>query len=113
MSDPGAAGPTPIPTPDALRGLAEYDAGAVDALRAMRLDLEARSGLDERTMELVRLGALVALGAPPDSFLAHVRRAASQGVPASEIWGVLLAVAPLVGVPRLIGAVPSITAALG
>jgi len=105
--------PTPIPTPDALQGLVDFDPGAVDALRRMRVELENRGGLDERTLELVRLGALVALGAPPDSFLAHVRRARANGVPVAEIWGALLAVAPLVGVPRLMGAVPSVTAALG
>ena len=37
---------------------------AIDALRDARLELEGLSGLDERTIELTRIGALVALGAP-------------------------------------------------
>ena len=101
--------PTPIPVPDGLRGLAPE---AVDALREMRVALEGLSGLDERSIELARLGALVALGAPADSLGAHVTRALTIGLSAEDVWGSVLAVAPLVGVPRLIGAVPAIRAAL-
>ena len=78
----------------------------------MRIELERMSGLDERSIELTRLGALVALGAPAESLAAHVSRALAIGVSADEIWGSVLAVAPLVGVPRLIGAVPAIRTAL-
>jgi hypothetical protein len=56
--------PTPIPVPDGLRGLPEE---AIDALRRLRLELEELSGLDERTIELTRIGALVALGRPTRS----------------------------------------------
>jgi alkylhydroperoxidase/carboxymuconolactone decarboxylase family protein YurZ len=101
--------PTPIPVPDGLRGLPPE---AIDALREVRLELERLSGLDERAIELTRIGALVALGAPAESLGAHVSRALAAGVRAEEIWGSVLAVAPLVGVPRLIGAVPAIRAAL-
>jgi alkylhydroperoxidase/carboxymuconolactone decarboxylase family protein YurZ len=101
--------PTPIPVPDGLRGL---PLEAIDALREVRLELERQSGLDERTIELTRIGALVALGAPEDAIGAHVSRALAAGIAAEEIWGSVLAVAPLVGVPRLIGAVPAIRAAL-
>jgi alkylhydroperoxidase/carboxymuconolactone decarboxylase family protein YurZ len=101
--------PTPIPVPDGLRGLPEE---AIDALRRMRLELEELSGLDERTIELTRIGALVALGAPADSIGAHVTRAVAGGISPEDIWGALLAVAPLVGVPRLIDAVPAVRAAL-
>ena len=101
--------PTPIPVPDALRGLPPE---AVDALRELRVALEGLSGLDERSIELARLGALVALGAPAESLGAHVTRALTIGVSAEDVWGSVLAVAPLVGVPRLIGAVPAIRAAL-
>jgi len=101
--------PTPIPVPDGLRGLPSE---AVDALRELRLRLEGLSGLDERSIELTRLGALVALGAPAESIGAHVTRAVAGGVSAEDVWGSVLAVAPLVGVPRLIAAVPAIRDAL-
>jgi alkylhydroperoxidase/carboxymuconolactone decarboxylase family protein YurZ len=101
--------PTPIPVPDGLRGL---PAEAIDALRELRLQLEGLGPLGERETELTRIGALVALGAPAESIGAHVTRALATGLSAEEVWGCLLAVAPLVGVPRLIGAVPAVRAAL-
>jgi alkylhydroperoxidase/carboxymuconolactone decarboxylase family protein YurZ len=101
--------PTPIPVPDGLRGLPPE---AIDALRELRVGLEGLSGLDERSIELARLGALVALGAPAESIGAHVTRALAVGLSAEDVWGSVLAVAPLVGVPRLIGAVPAIRSAL-
>ena len=103
------ADPTPIAVPDGLRGLPTE---AIEALRDMRVVLEGLSGLDERSIELARLGALVALAAPAESLDAHVRRALAIGVSPEDVWGSVLAVAPLVGVPRLIGAVPAIRAAL-
>jgi alkylhydroperoxidase/carboxymuconolactone decarboxylase family protein YurZ len=101
--------PTPIPVPDGLRGL---DPAAIEALRTLRLELEQLSGLDERATELARLAALIALGAPEESIVTHVTRARSGGVSSHDAWGVVLAVAPLVGVPRLVGAIPAIRAAL-
>lgn len=106
----GGDEPTPIPVPDALRGL---DPAAIAALRDARVTLERVSGLDERTIELVRIGALVALAAPADSLHAHVTRARAVGIPPDEVWGAVLAVATLVGVPRLIATVPTIRSSLG
>ena len=103
---------TPIVPPAALQGLTEHDAGAVAALRTMREELERRSGLDERTIELVRLGVMVALAAPEESVAAHVRRARDIGVGPQDVWGVVMAVAPLVGVPKIVATAPAITAAL-
>jgi 4-carboxymuconolactone decarboxylase len=102
--------PTPIAVPDGLRGL---DPAAIAALRDVRVELERLGGLDERAIELARFGALIALGAPAESFTAHVTRARAIGMSPEEIWAAVLAVAPLVGVPRLIAAVPAIRAALG
>lgn len=103
------ADPTPIAVPPALAGL---DPEAIAALRDARVALERVSGLDERSIELARLGALIALAAPADSFRAHVERAQAVGVSEGEIWGAVLAVATLVGLPRLVAAVPEIRAAL-
>jgi alkylhydroperoxidase/carboxymuconolactone decarboxylase family protein YurZ len=103
------AEPTPIAVPPALQGL---DPEAVAALRDARVALERLSGLDERSIELVRFGALIALAAPAESIRAHVERARAIGMREEEIWGAVLAVATLVGVPRLIAAVPEIREAL-
>jgi alkylhydroperoxidase/carboxymuconolactone decarboxylase family protein YurZ len=98
-----------MPVPDALRGL---DPDALAALRDARVELERLSGLDERTIELVRLATLVALAAPAEAIAAHVERGRAVGVSDDEVWGALLAIATLVGVPRLVGAVPAVRAAV-
>ena len=103
------AEPTPIAVPPALQGL---DPEAVAVLRDARVSLERLSGLDERSIELVRFGALIALAAPADSIRAHVDRARAIGMSDDEVWGAVLAVATLVGVPRLVAAVPEIREAL-
>lgn len=95
--------------PEGLKGL---DPAALDALRRARLALETLSGLDERTIELVRLGALAALGAPADSLRSHVERARAVGASDREILGALLSVATIIGVPRLVAAVPAVRDAL-
>lgn len=105
-------GPTPIDVPAGLRGLAGHDPGIIDDLRTMRESLEARASLDERTMELVRLGVMVAIRAPEGSVAAHVARLRRLETPDEDIWSVLIAVAPLVGVPALIEAGPKVEAAL-
>lgn len=107
------SGPTPIDVPAGLRGLAGHDPGVIDDLRTMRESLEARASLDERTMELVRLGVMVAIRAPEGSIAAHVARLRRLGTPDEDVWSVLLAVAPLVGVPALIEAGPKVETALG
>jgi len=106
------ADPTPIAVPPELRGLADHAPVAITALRDAREAIERAVGLDEATIELVRIAALVAQGAPPGSLEAHVRRAVAVGVPAAQVWDAVAVVATLVGVPRLIAAVPSIAAAL-
>lgn len=104
--------PTPITVPGALAGLAAHDPGVIAALRGMREELEARSSLDERTIELVRIGAMVALGAPDESLATHVRRLRQAGADDADVWSALTAVAPLVGVPALVRAAPVVQAVL-
>jgi alkylhydroperoxidase/carboxymuconolactone decarboxylase family protein YurZ len=71
------------------------------------------SGLDARTFALVKIAALVALDAPPASYAWQVGNALAEGVKPDEIVGVLRAVAPQVGGPRVIAAAPEIMLALG
>lgn len=105
--------PVPISVPAELAPLVRHQPEVLEVLRRQRLDLERLSGLSERDIELVRLGAALGLGAPPATYLAHVERARAVGVRPEEVWGIVMAVAPLVGVPRLLAAIPSIDQALG
>ena len=78
-----------------------------------RADWQATSGLDSRTYSLVKIAALIALDAPPASYLWQVANAVAAGCTASELLGVLIAVAPQVGGPRTVAAAPELMVALG
>jgi alkylhydroperoxidase/carboxymuconolactone decarboxylase family protein YurZ len=96
--------------------LTEISQGKSDFLeRALGLreaDREA-SGLDPRTFALVKIASLIALDAPPASYVWQLGNALADDVTPEEILGVLVAVAPQVGGPRVIAAAPEIMLALG
>lgn len=71
------------------------------------------SGLDVRTYALVRLAAVVAAGKSGQGYDRHVAAALDQGVTQGEIIGVLVALLPAVGVPRVTEAAPDIFGAIG
>src|SRR3954465_13598902 len=100
-------------TPDnALGSLAEGDAPVIETVLAMNLDPLERSGLDPDTYLLVRLAVLVALDAPPASYVVSLAAAAESGVTAEQAQSVLVAIAPLVGSPRITAAAGNILRAL-
>ena len=68
--------------------------------------------LDAREHMLARLAALVAVGAPDASYLMNAAAAADAGV-TEDVQGVLIAVAPIVGTPRVLAGAAGITRALG
>jgi alkylhydroperoxidase/carboxymuconolactone decarboxylase family protein YurZ len=98
------------------RTLREISAGRSEVLeQAVGLreaDREA-SGLDPRTFALVKIATLIALDAPPASYAWQVGNALATDVTPEDILGVLVAVAPQVGGPRVIAAAPEIMVALG
>ncbi len=69
--------------------------------------------LDARTETLLRVGALVALDAPPSSFRAAVNEAQVAGARLEDLLAVLMAVAASVGSARVISAAPRIALAAG
>jgi alkylhydroperoxidase/carboxymuconolactone decarboxylase family protein YurZ len=79
----------------------------------VRADWKARSNLDDRSYALVKLAALIALDAPPASYIWQVGNAIAEGCTAEDIVGVMIAVAPQVGGPRIVSAAPEIMVALG
>jgi alkylhydroperoxidase/carboxymuconolactone decarboxylase family protein YurZ len=88
------------------RALAGISAGRADAVGDA-------DGLGARSSALVRIAALIALDAPPASYARQVADAQEAGVDAEEILGVLHAIAPEVGGPRVVAAAPEIMLALG
>jgi 4-carboxymuconolactone decarboxylase len=69
--------------------------------------------LDPKTLALVRLGALVAVGGAVPSFGAQADAAVSAGATAAEIVDVLVGVVPVVGLPLVVAAAPKLAMALG
>lgn len=62
---------------------------------------------------LVRLGALVAVGAATASLRRTVDLALEAGATEAEIVGVLVAVAPTVGLARVVATAPKLACAIG
>lgn len=94
-----------------LRGLAINDARfATDDAGGSGL---APTELDPKTLALVRLAALVAVGGAVPSFGAHADAAIDAGATAAEIVDVLVGVVPVVGLPCVVTAAPRLAMALG
>jgi len=71
------------------------------------------SSLDAQTLMLVRIAALVAVDAPPASYLLNLGAAGEMGVDEQQVTGVLAAIAPITGGPRVVSAAGNIARALG
>ena len=69
--------------------------------------------LDTRTLALVRLAALVAVGGAVPSYGAQADAAVEAGATAAEIVDVLVGVIPIVGMPCVVAAAPKVGLALG
>ena len=86
----------------------------LDTLADMTAASLARSAaLAPRELMLVRLAALIAVDAPPVSYLANAGAAEESGVTADDIQAVMIGVAPVVGAPRVVSAGGKILRALG
>src|SRR5271165_3911567 len=96
-----------------LMSLALGESGMLGEALEMREQLRADSTLEPKTFALVKIAALVALDAPPASFLFQVQGALDAGASPREILGVLTAIAPQTGMPRVVAAAPEIMIALG
>ena len=82
----------------------------LDLLAGMTADSIEASDLDPQTLMLVRIAALVAVDAPPASYLMNLGAAAELGLGEEQVRGVL---APIVGTPRVVAATGNIVEALG
>jgi alkylhydroperoxidase/carboxymuconolactone decarboxylase family protein YurZ len=101
---------------EAHEALAGISAGRLEvleqALELREAQLEG-TGLDAPTFGLVKIAALVALDAPSASYAWQVSNAIEAGASADDVLGVLRAIAPQVGIPRVLAAAPQIVLALG
>ena len=100
-------------TRTALAELALGDPELLGEGLEMRAQMQRQSGLDPRTFALVKIAALIALDAPPASYLWQVGNALDDGATPEDLIGVLRAIAPQVGGPRTVAAAPELMVALG
>ena len=85
----------------------------LDTLASLTAAAAGYNSLPPRELMLARIAALIAVDAPPASYLANAEAAAETGVTAEDIQGVLIAVAPVVGTARVVSAGGNILRALG
>ncbi|MGA3153120.1 MAG: carboxymuconolactone decarboxylase family protein [Streptosporangiaceae bacterium] len=98
---------------EALSELALGDPELLGKALGLRSDWQQESGLDPRSYALVKIAALIALDAPPASYLWQVGNALDSGVTAEDLLGVLRAIMPQVGMPKIVAAAPELIVALG
>jgi alkylhydroperoxidase/carboxymuconolactone decarboxylase family protein YurZ len=96
---------------EVLRRLAINDEQfAEECVRAGRTDFVE---LDPRTLALVRVAALVAVGGAAPSYGVQADAALSAGATTAEIVEVLVGIVSVVGLPTVVAAAPSLAMALG
>ena len=89
------------------------DTPILDLVTRMNTDAVEVSTLEPEKLMLVRIAALVAMDAPPVSYMLNLSVAGEVDVDAEEVRGVLAAIAPIVGTPRIVTAAGNIVRALG
>jgi 4-carboxymuconolactone decarboxylase len=96
-----------------LRRLALHDERCIESVLAMPIRSGEPSELQPRTHALVRLGAVVAIGAGPVSYHWAVGAALAAGATTDDIVGTLVAVAPISGLARVLSATPEVALSIG
>jgi len=102
---------TPVDYKRILRKLTVRDDEYID--RVLAATATAAPPLDEKTLALVRLAALVASDATAPSYMNSVDAAERAGATVDEIVATLVAVTPIVGVARVVSAAPRLGLAVG
>ena len=98
---------------ETLRRLAMIDEGFVEGQGVLGVGLAGTSALDPKTVALLQVGVLVALGSPAVCLEWSTGRALAAGASEDEIADVLLAIAPVAGLGRVVCAAPDVATALG
>jgi hypothetical protein len=85
----------------------------LDTVLEMTAASVVRVDLSDEALMLVRLAALVAVDAPAASYLVNLGAGVQTTLTLEDARSVLIAVAPIVGAPRVVSAAGKITEALG
>jgi alkylhydroperoxidase/carboxymuconolactone decarboxylase family protein YurZ len=85
----------------------------LDTLTDMTAASVDHNSLSPRDFMLARVAALIAMDAPPISWFANAAAIQESGLTTEDIQGIMIAVAPVVGAPRVMAAGGHIVRALG
>ena len=85
----------------------------LDTLADMTVASVDHNSLSPRDYMLARVAALIAVDAPPISWFANAAAIQESGLTAEDIQGIMIAVAPVVGAPRVMAAGGHVLRALG
>ena len=88
------------------------DQPVLDTLTEMTAVSVDHNSLSPREYVLARLAAMIAVDAPPISWMATAPAVAESGMTIEDVQGVMIAVAPVVGGPRVMAASGHILRAL-
>lgn len=94
-------------------GFVTSDTAVLDTLVDLTAASVDHSSLPPRDFMLLRLAALIAVDAPPASYLANADASEKSGITADDIQQVMIAIAPVVGTARVVSAAGKILRALG
>jgi alkylhydroperoxidase/carboxymuconolactone decarboxylase family protein YurZ len=97
---------------ETLRKLTMIDERFVEGQAGLGLGLAGTQALDAKTVALLRLGAVVAIGSAGVCLEWSTGRALAAGATEDEIADVLVAVAPVVGLSWVVAAAPEVATAL-
>jgi carboxymuconolactone decarboxylase family protein len=89
------------------------DTPVLDTLTDITAASVEHNDLSVRDFMLARLAALIAVDAPPLSWIANSSAITEAGLTLDDVQGVMIAVAPIVGTPRVMAAGGHILQALG
>jgi len=85
----------------------------LDTLADMTAASLSRANLPDRELMLVRLAGLIAVDAPPSSYLLNIGPAIDSGLTLEDAQSVLVLLAPIIGAPAALDAAANIATGLG
>ncbi len=85
----------------------------LDTLADINMTSIEHTHLMPRELMLARIAALVAVDAPPGSYLANVGAAVDSGITEQDVQDILIGIAPVVGTARVVSAAGNLMRALG
>jgi alkylhydroperoxidase/carboxymuconolactone decarboxylase family protein YurZ len=94
-------------------GFMSSESPVLDTLADMTAASVDHNSLSPREYMLARVATLIAVDAPPISWFANAAAIQESGLTIDDIQGIMIAVAPVVGAPRVMAAGGHVLRALG